>query len=215
MRDCWDCWSFFFFQHSLHYCRLNIDFVLLLSFNLTREFISLRCRCHGLSFFLFHRHCNKDSWQKKWEHLRSMSSCSRRVVRACYVMFSLFWFKFFFLFSILCVIQREFLNTYRNDDNSFAFLRRNAQYDISSHNIHMFACFDIRMFCDHIFNIWSIHEYDSSIHNILLLSMYIRAIYYDILICLSYRRSSISISLTKSSFYDFFLKFIVFLLSSD
>ena len=144
-----------------------------------------------------------------------MSSYSRRVTRACCAMFSLFWFNSFFLLSILCVIQRDFLDTHRSDDDSFASLCRSAQCDVSSHNIHMFACFDIRMFCDHIFDIWSIDEYDSSIHSTSLLSMCIRAICHDVSIYSSCRRSSASTSLTKSSFYDFSLRFIVFSLSSD
>ena len=88
-----------------------------------------------------------------------MSSCSRRVTRVYYAMFSLFWLNLSFLLSILYVIQRDFLDTHRNDDDSFVSLRRSAQYDVSSHNIHMFACFDIRIFYDYIFDIWSIDEY--------------------------------------------------------
>ena len=94
-----------------------------------------------------------------------MSSCSRRVTRVYYAMFFLFWLNLSFLLGILYVIQRDFLDTHRNDDDSFVSLRRSAQYDVSSHNIHMFACFDIRIFYDYIFDIWSINEYDSSIHN--------------------------------------------------
>ena len=144
-----------------------------------------------------------------------MSSCSRRVTRAYCAILFLFWLNSFFLLSILCVIQRDFLNTHRNDDDSSAFLRRNAQCDVSSHNIHMFVCFCIRIFCDHIFDIWSIDEYDSSIHNTLLFSMCIRVICHDVSICSLCRHSSASTSLTKSSFCDSSLRFIVFLLFSD
>ena len=120
--------------------------------------------------------------------------------------------QFFFLLSILCVIQRDFLDTHRSDDDSFASSRRNAQCDVSLRNIHMFACFDTHMFCDRIFDIWSIVEYDSSTRNISLFSTYTRAICHDVSIYLSCRRSLISTSSTKNSSYDFFSKFIVYFL---
>ena len=131
-------------------------------------------------------------------------------------MFFLFWFNSFFLLSTLCVIQRDFFDTHRSDDNSFVSSRRNAQCDVSLRNIHMFACFDTHMFCDRIFDIWSIVEYDSSTRNISLFSTYIRAIYHDVSTYSSCRRSSISTSSTKNSFYDFLSKFIlIFLFSSS
>ena len=127
-------------------------------------------------------------------------------------MFSLFRFNFFFLLSILCVIQRDFLDTHRNDDDSFAFSRRNAQCDVFLRNIHMFACFDIYMFCDCIFDIWSIIEYDSSIRSILLFSTYTRAVCHDVSIYLSCRRSLLSTLSTKNSSYDSLSKFIAYFL---
>ena len=42
---------------------------------------------------------------------------------------------------------------HRNEYDSFISSRRNAQYDVASRNIHMFACFDTYIFYDYIFNI--------------------------------------------------------------
>ena len=123
--------------------------------------------------------------KKKRKYLRSISSCSRCVKRVFYAKFFLFWFNYFFLLNILYVIQRDFFDTRRNNNDLFVSLHRNTQCDVFSHNIYIFACFNIRIFWDYIFDIWSIDECDLSIHNISLLSIYTRTVCRDISICSS------------------------------